>query len=140
MAFVRASDIIAVGCLRPAQRARAQRERSPPSAHRLSRLGAQKRMRRPPSQGRRAFSVVSGERASGREELPLKTVEPVHAALPLRGGAPELEPQLAAVQLRPEVADGLAADVLHAVAEALHQVGHVLVHRALVLHGPCDAL
>mmetsp|Transcript_101284 Transcript_101284/g.321657 ORF Transcript_101284/g.321657 Transcript_101284/m.321657 type:complete len:617 (+) Transcript_101284:1-1851(+) len=74
------------------------------------------------------------------EELPLEAVQAMHAALALRGRTPELEPQLAAVELLAQLVHGLAPDVLHAVPEALDQIGDVPVHGALVLHGPAHAL
>mmetsp|Transcript_29217 Transcript_29217/g.77926 ORF Transcript_29217/g.77926 Transcript_29217/m.77926 type:complete len:258 (+) Transcript_29217:213-986(+) len=78
--------------------------------------------------------------SSLREELALKAVETVHASLALRGRAPELEAELAGVELLPELGDGLGADVLHAVLESLNQIRQVAVHRALVLHRPGHAL
>ena len=51
-----------------------------------------------------------------------RTVQALHAALTLRGWATQLESKPAAVGLMPEHVNRHAADVLHAVAEALGQV------------------
>mmetsp|Transcript_31015 Transcript_31015/g.66715 ORF Transcript_31015/g.66715 Transcript_31015/m.66715 type:complete len:550 (-) Transcript_31015:64-1713(-) len=84
------------------------------------------------------------DQAPGRNclgiELSLEAVETVHTTLALSGGRPELESQLAAVEFVPQVLDGRSADVLHTVAETLHQVGKVTMNGTLVLHGSRHAL
>eukprot|EP00416_Gambierdiscus_australes_P021883 CAMPEP_0171058280 /NCGR_PEP_ID=MMETSP0766_2-20121228/2410_1 /TAXON_ID=439317 /ORGANISM="Gambierdiscus australes, Strain CAWD 149" /LENGTH=62 /DNA_ID=CAMNT_0011513541 /DNA_START=464 /DNA_END=649 /DNA_ORIENTATION=+ len=60
----------------------------------------------------------------------------MNSTFTLRGRAPELKAELTTVKPRTKVIRRLAAYVLHAVPEALHQIGHELVHRALVLHCP----
>mmetsp|Transcript_74332 Transcript_74332/g.187928 ORF Transcript_74332/g.187928 Transcript_74332/m.187928 type:complete len:350 (-) Transcript_74332:783-1832(-) len=83
-----------------------------------------------------------GERANGlgSEQLPLEAVEPVHATLALSRRAAELEPELACVELVLQLLYGFCTDVLHAVLQALHQIWHVALHGALILHGPGHAL
>src|SRR6266511_2406722 len=59
----------------------------------------------------------------------------VHVALAQAGGGDPHE-----ARLRPELADGAAAEVAHAAAEPAGELEERHLHRALVRHAPLDAL